>query len=191
MNATVATSPATEHRGRWAWFLALGTLLLVFGIAGGLATLLEVTSILLFGPLLLASSLFQLTVAFFAQDKKKESRLHLAAAVVEMVLGFLIMAYPPERVGQLIVLVAIFLIVAGLLRLARSLAKKAHGRAWVAMTGVVALVLGVSVWIGGPVARISMIGVCIALDFIFHGMSWSALALAERKRVEMPIPGGV
>lgn len=123
---------------------------------------------------------------FFAQEEKKESRLHFAAAVVEMILGFLLMAYPPDRVLQLIVLVAICLIVSGLLRLGRSLANTSRGRTWAIMTGIVALLLGISLWIGGPVARLWIIGLCIAIDFLVHGVSWSAVALAERRRLHMP-----
>ena len=49
------------------------------------------------------------------------------------------------------------------------------------MTGAVALLLDVSVWMGWPVARPWFVGLCIAVDFLCHGVSWSALALAERK----------
>jgi uncharacterized membrane protein HdeD (DUF308 family) len=100
------------------------------------------------------------------------------------------MAYPPDQIGQLIVLVAIFLIMSGLIRLVRSLAKQSRGRAWFVLAGVIALVLGISVWFGGAAARIGFVGGCIALDFLFHGVSWSAFALGERKRLEMQTSGG-
>jgi hypothetical protein len=51
------------------WFLALGVLLLLLGLAGaGATTLLELTSALLFGPLLLASSFVQLMTTFLAEQ---------------------------------------------------------------------------------------------------------------------------
>ena len=51
-------SQVTVHRARWKWFLGLGVLLLVLGIAGiSMATLLQFTSLLVFGPLLLCSSI--------------------------------------------------------------------------------------------------------------------------------------
>jgi uncharacterized membrane protein HdeD (DUF308 family) len=181
----LATSPqATEHRARWKWFLALGLLLLLLGLAGaGASTLLEITSLLVFGPLLLCSSLIQLLTGFFA-EKGKERLLHLAAAGLEAVLGFFIMAHPLQRVIGLVEVIAIFLIVLGLARLARSLAMQSRGRAWVVMTGVIALLLGISVWIGWPTSNPWFVGLCIAIDFLCHGLSWSALALAERKPLE-------
>src|SRR5438105_4809498 len=57
----VAPKPATtDRRERWKWFLVVGMILVALGIAGvGVATLLELTSLLVFGPMLLVSSLFQ------------------------------------------------------------------------------------------------------------------------------------
>jgi uncharacterized membrane protein HdeD (DUF308 family) len=184
MTESATSSQVTEHRARWKWFLALGATLLVLGIAGiSIATLLQFTSLLVFGPLLLASGVLQLFTAFLA-EKRKESLLHFAAAGLEIVLGILIMANPPERVVDLIVLVAIFLMVIGLVRLARSLVTRSRGRVWIVITGVIALLLGISVWIEGPVAKLGFVGLCIAVDFLCHGVSWSALALVERKPVQ-------
>jgi uncharacterized membrane protein HdeD (DUF308 family) len=181
------SSHVTEHRARWKWFLALGAILLVLGIAGiSVVTLLQFTSLLVFGPLLLASSILQLLTAFFA-EKRNEALLHFAAAGLEAVLGFFIMANPPETMVGLIALVAIFLIVIGLARLARSLVTRSRGRVWTVTAGVIALLLGISVWIEGPVAKLGFVGLCIAIDLLCHGVSWSALALAERKPVQTPV----
>jgi uncharacterized membrane protein HdeD (DUF308 family) len=181
------SSQVTKHRARWMWFLALGAILLVLGIAGiSVATLLQLTSLLVFGPLLLASSILQLLTALFA-EKRKEAILHFVAAGLEAVLGFFLMANPPESIVGLITLIAIFLIVIGLARLARSLATQSRGRAWTLITGVIALLLGISVWIEGPVGKLGFVGLCIAIDLLCHGVSWSALALAERKPVQAPV----
>jgi uncharacterized membrane protein HdeD (DUF308 family) len=186
MSEVVTPSQVTERRGRWKWFLALGAILLVLGIAGiGGEAFLQFTSLVVFAPMLLASSIIQLLTAFFA-EKRKESLLHFAAAGLEMILGFLIMANPPERIIGVVALVAIFLIVIGLVRLARSLVTQSRGRAWAVITGVIALLLGVSVWLGGSAAKLGFVGLCIAIDFLCHGVSWSALALAERKPPQTP-----
>src|SRR5271165_274726 len=113
----LTTSQAVERRARWKWFLAVGVLLLFLGLAGaGATTFLELTSLLVFGPIMLASSLLQFLTAFFA-EKGKESFLHLATAGLEAILGFLIMAQPFLVVPDLVVLIAIFLMVGGLIRL--------------------------------------------------------------------------
>jgi uncharacterized membrane protein HdeD (DUF308 family) len=100
------------------------------------------------------------------------------------------MANPPARVLGLIPLGAVFLIVIGLARVARSLATRSRGRAWVFGAGVIALLLGASVWLGGTAGKLGFVGLCIAVDFLCHGVTWSALALAERKRAQAPVAGG-
>ncbi|HTU17532.1 MAG TPA: DUF308 domain-containing protein [Gemmataceae bacterium] len=173
--------PQREHSVRRRWFLALGVGLLLLGLAGaGVTTLLELTSLFVFGPLLLASSLMQMLIAFFA-EKRKERLLHFSAAGLEGIVGFFLMAHPLLRVVNLIALIAIFLIVGGLIRLARALATQSPGRAWIVVTGAVALLLGISVWLGWPIARLWFVGLCIAIDFLCHGLCWSAVVLAESK----------
>jgi uncharacterized membrane protein HdeD (DUF308 family) len=186
---TVAPSlEATEHGTRWKWFLALGALFVVLGMLGlSVATLSDVTSLLVFGPLLLVSSLLQFLHAFFT-DKPlgKEALLHVAAAGLEAVLGFFIMANPFQGLISLIVWIAIVLIAGGLVRLAHSLATQSRGRRWTVMAGIIALLLGICVWTEWPVAELWFVGLCIAVDFVCHGISWSALALAERKPLQAP-----
>jgi len=187
MSEQATSAPLPRSRSRWKWFLAIGSLLLVLGIAGfTVASLLDLTSLMVFGPMLLASSIVQLLTSFLA-EKREESLRHFIAAGVEAVFGFIIMFHPPESVGGLVALIAVFLIVSGLIRLARLLlATRSRGRAWTIMTGVVALLLGISVWIGAPARTLWFVGLCIAIDFICHGVSWSALALVERKQPETP-----
>ncbi len=188
MAQSTIPSPTTENRARRRWFQALGAFLLVLGAAGvGVAALPEATAVLVFGPLVLASSLFQLATAFFA-EKARERLLHLAAAGLEAVFGFLILMKPLRNVLSLLVLVAVFLTAIGLVRLTRALAAHSRGRAWTVMTGVVALLLGVSLWIGRPTAAWWFAGLCIAVDFIGHGVSWYAIGLAEGKPLEAPDP---
>jgi hypothetical protein len=76
-------SSSPPSASRWKWFLALGLVLLLLGAAGvGLASFLDLASLLVFGPLLLASGIIQGFVAFIAV-REKESLLHLAAGGVE------------------------------------------------------------------------------------------------------------
>jgi uncharacterized membrane protein HdeD (DUF308 family) len=45
---------------------------------------------------------------------------------------------------------------------------------------------GIYVWLNLPVSGLWFVGLCIALDFICHGVSWSAVALAEEKPLAVP-----
>jgi len=180
MSTVTAPPPLAHHRAAWKWSLALGGCLLALGLAGiTISTLMELTSVLVFGPLLLVSSLIQLLIAFFAVPGK-ETRLHFTAAGLEALLGFYLMMNPLHRLVGVVIVVGLFLVVGGLVRLARSMVSKSRGRGWIALAGVVSLLLGLSVWAGWPDARLWFVGLCIAVDILCHGLSWSALALAER-----------
>jgi uncharacterized membrane protein HdeD (DUF308 family) len=132
---------------------------------------------------MLASSLLQLLTAFIA-SKGKDRLLHLVAAGPEALLGFFIMLRPFPVEVSLIAWVAIGLMASGLVRLVHSLAAPSRGRGWAAVAGVTALVLGLCVWVGWPVAGLSFVGLCLAIDFLCHGVSQSALVLAAQK----PLP---
>jgi uncharacterized membrane protein HdeD (DUF308 family) len=139
----------------------------------------ELASFFIFGPLLLASSLFQFLTALYA-EKGKKRLLHIAAAGLEGIFGFWVMAHPRENLAGLLALVAAFLVAGGLARLARSLTMRPHVRAWTIGTGVVALLLGISVWIEWPATSLWIVGLFLGVDFVCHGISWSIIALAER-----------
>jgi hypothetical protein len=49
------------------------------------------------------------------------------------------------------------------------------------------VLLGISVWIGWPVDKLWFVGLCIAIDFLCHGLSWSALALTEGKPLQVAV----
>jgi uncharacterized membrane protein HdeD (DUF308 family) len=182
---TTATN-APDQSARWKWSLALGVLLLLLGLAGaGATTLLELTTLMVFGPMLFASSVVQLLMAFVAETRK-ECLLHFAAASVEAILGILLMAHPVPVATDMVVLIAVFLLVSGLVRLARSLVSHSPARGWIVMAGVGALVLSVCVWLKLPVSGLWAVGLCMALDFLCHGASWSAVALAESKQLSLP-----
>ncbi len=185
--AELTMSPqATDRNRRRKWLLALGVGLLLLGLAGvGATTLLGLAATLVFGPLLLASSLFQFLTAFIAGTGPGRF-LQYAAAGLEATLGFLIMAHPVAGLTDMVVVIAAFLMAIGLVRVVRSLVPHSPGRAWAFAAGGAALVLGLCVWLQWPVPGPWLVGLCLALDFICHGVSWSAVALAEGKPLEEP-----
>ena len=97
-----------------------------------------------------------------------------------MVLGFLIMAHPLMSALNLVVAIAVFLTIAGILRVARALAAQSKLRGWTLLAGVIAILLGISIWTGWPSAGLWFVGLCIAIDLICHGVSWLGIALAEK-----------
>lgn len=106
-----ASAPIEQPMGgseRRKWFLMLATVLLVIGLAGGgFATILQIGSVLIFGPMFLAASMVQLFLGIFT--KGMERLLHVASAGLELALGFAFMAQLPTAPagGVFVVLCAV------------------------------------------------------------------------------------
>jgi uncharacterized membrane protein HdeD (DUF308 family) len=180
----ISPSSRLPSAARWKWLAALGLVLLLLGVAGvSLSLLLDLTSLLVFGPLLVASGIAQGLVGFIAV-RGRESLLHLLAGGIEGGLGLWLLNAPPDTAGSLVALIATVLIVGGLIRLGRWVVTRDRGRAWILLTGVLALLLALAVWVGGAAVQWWFVGMCLAVDFLCHGASWSLVALAERK----PLP---
>ena len=174
MNATQVSMPRAGK-----WFLALGVLLILLGVAGFSATLMKWAALLVLGPMLLASAFLQVFIVIAAR-RWQDSVLHLAASGVEALLGFFIMTGPLRGSVNLIEVAGILFLVIGVLRLARS-REQARGRGWTIFAGVIALLLGTCVWIRWPIPELWLVGLCIAIDFVCHGVSWSGFALSEQE----------
>ena len=141
---TEARPREAGHRRRW--FLALGVVLIALGAVapGGTAFPMLLTTLVL-GPLLLASGVLQVFLAFFA-DRTRGASLHLLAGALEIVIGFLVMAHPSDAVADVMLLLAVFLMVGGLQRVFGSLLNRPPAWGWILAAGVAGLFLGVCLW---------------------------------------------
>ena len=101
------------------------------------------------------------------------------------------MCNPMDGAASLLAWTAVVLIANGLLRLARLLSARSEGQVLVLFAGLIALLLGLAVWIRWPIADLWIVGLCIAVDYICHGLSWVLIALAEHKPLEGANPSGV
>jgi uncharacterized membrane protein HdeD (DUF308 family) len=188
MSELKLTAPMIHYPTRWIWYMILGATLLGLGTAAiGVANMLQLSSLLVFGPMLLASSIMQILVAFFS-EKTSESLRHFLAAAPEAVLGYFIMAHSETGIASLVTWVALLLAVAGLVRLAHAAATHSTGQRWLALAGVIALLLALGVWLAPPQAALWLVGCCIAGDFLCHGATWSGIAWMERKAALNELP---
>jgi uncharacterized membrane protein HdeD (DUF308 family) len=181
-----STPGSAAGRQRWPWFLVLGSLILLGAALGG-STLLELASLLFLGPLLLAESLVQALLAALTRPRRARW-LHLGSAALSGVAGFLVMVPAVEAGADLVLLVIAFLAVAGLSRILGVRLDRSPGRGWVAAAGALALALAGCVYFQAPARGVWLIGCCLALDFLGHGLSWTFFSMAVRGEVESPVP---
>jgi uncharacterized membrane protein HdeD (DUF308 family) len=177
----------TEH---WRWLLILGVGLILLGVVAlGSIVLMELLAILVLGPLLMASGILQILLAFFAR-RKREAPPHLAAAALDIVVGFLVLMHPRNTLDDLILVLAAFLMVGGVSRILSSLFLRFRAWGWMFAAGIVAAVLGLFVWKEGHFRGLSLVIACVAVDFIAHGVSWVVLSqISHQDSLSVPPRG--
>jgi uncharacterized membrane protein HdeD (DUF308 family) len=179
-STTIATEPAAapnpqQTHTRW-WFGTLGLVLILLGVLGLVSvSVLRFLTTLVLGPMLLASGIMHLLMAFFAQ-RWRGAPLHLTAAVLDTVVGFLVMIHPISAVDDLLLVLAALLMIGGVYRVVSSLLLRFPAWRWTLTAGVVAVLLGLFVWKEGPFHGLWLAGLCVTVDFICHGVSWLILA---------------
>jgi uncharacterized membrane protein HdeD (DUF308 family) len=176
-----------EVLGRsWGWYLALGIVLVVIGtFALGSAMLFTLTSVVLFGWLLIAAGLLE---AFHAFWRKKWGGffVDLLTGILYVVVGFMIVANPAASAVSLTLLIALFLIFSGISRIVIALTVQVHNRAWLALHGVIVLLLGISIWNNWPLSGLWVIGLFVGIELILNGWSLIMLSLAAKRLSRTP-----
>jgi uncharacterized membrane protein HdeD (DUF308 family) len=158
----------------------LGVVLCLLGAVALGGILLNVISVLVLGPLFLAVGFLQIVLSFMFH-RGKETWLILLAAALNVTLGFLILAHPHLAGIEIALIVAGILVALGLVRAGRAYAAGKSRGGWLLVAGVVAVLLAVCVWLRWPFPGMGLIGACLAIDLIVHGMAESASSLTTKE----------
>ena len=168
---------ARERRG---WILALGIGLIVLGfIALGDTALVTLMSVAVLGWILIFSAIFH-AVNWF-RGREDRSYMHLLGFVLDLVVGVILISNPAVGALTLTLVLAVFLLVGGLMRLFDAISSHAPRRGWMILDGAVSVLLGILLWIHWPVSALWFIGFAIGVGLIFRGWSWVMLALWLRR----------
>jgi uncharacterized membrane protein HdeD (DUF308 family) len=164
-----------KNRG---WFLALGILLI---IGGTLAIIYDVAatmiSVLFFGWLLIIMGAIEAIHSFW-QHRWEGFFLHLIVGILAVVVGFHLVTAPVQGALVLTLIMAIYFIVIGIIRIITAIAMRFPGWGWVLFSGIVTLILGILIESQWPTTGLWVIGLFIGIDLIFSGWAYVMLSLA-------------
>jgi uncharacterized membrane protein HdeD (DUF308 family) len=167
-------------RRTWAWFLALGIILMILGvIAIGSAIAATLVSILLFGWLLIIGGVLEAVYAFW-QERWGAFFIDLTVGILYAVVGFMMIANPGAAAITLTLLVAMFLILAGLFRLIAALAARPPHWGWLLLHGVISLLLGIAIWRQWPISGLWVIGLFVGIELLLNGATLVMLGATAR-----------
>jgi uncharacterized membrane protein HdeD (DUF308 family) len=169
-----------EIRRKWGWFLVLGIALVVLGvIALAVPHLATLTSVMLFGWLVMLGGVFE-AVAAFSAPKWTGVLLHLLSGILGVVVGTLTITHPAAGAGALTLLLASFFFVSGFFRIGAAVMLRFPAWGWAVFGGIVSALLGALIWAEWPSSAVWVIGTFVAIDLLLRGWAWIMFAFAAR-----------
>lgn len=167
-------------RKNWAWFFALGLLLILFGgVLISSATLTTVFSVIFFGIFLAAAGIVQIVQAFLA-PKWSGLFLSLLLGILYIATGAICLVKPEQAAISLTLLIGLLCFIAGIGRMVASCMMQYEHWGWVFFNGLVTFILGLLILSEWPVSGLWVIGLFVGVDMVLLGWSWLLLSLAAR-----------
>lgn len=175
-----------ERGGVRVWMVATGVLLVAIGFAFLLVPLFStMVAGIAAGILLFASGVAQIADA--VGHKGAGRGWAVAAGLLAAIAGVLLLVDPAAGVLGLTALLAGYLVVSGVFRLALALAwRPTPGWGWALVNGVAAIALGILVIVGWPATALWTLGVFLGVDTVLAGFGRVAYGISE---VEPRVPG--
>ncbi len=177
----LGSAAAMEHlHSTWGWFLGLGIVLMILGaIAISSAVAMTLVSVLVFGWLLIIGGVLEAVYAFW-QERWSAFFIDLTVGILYAVVGFMIVANPLAAAVTLTLLVAMFLILAGLFRSVAALAVRPPHWGWLLLHGLISLVLGIAIWQQWPLTGLWVIGLFVGIELFLNGATLALLGTSAR-----------
>ncbi|MEU6349598.1 DUF308 domain-containing protein [Streptomyces sp. NPDC047072] len=164
---------------------ALGVVLVLAGLVGlvytGVATL---TSMLLFGWLLLIGGLVGLAHAVQARDSNF-FWLGVVVAALNLAAGVVVIGRPEAAAAALTMFAALLFLTGGVFRLAGSLVVRGPQFGWTLVQGAFGLLLGILVLASWPSSSKYVIGCFFSLALLFDGLGLMATGFGGRRIIGM------
>jgi uncharacterized membrane protein HdeD (DUF308 family) len=184
-SATSSTSAAHAPlpQGARAAVLVAGvfmTLLGAFAISWACLTTITTLTVWIFGLLLIVGGASEVLGGLFvgrAGAGFGARVVHVLVGVLYVVAGVVFVNEPQESAVRLTLVIALFLMISGAVRLALALSERFAGWGTVAFSGVVTLALGIMIYRQWPVSGLWTIGLFVGIEMLTNGWTWIALAL--------------
>lgn len=174
--------PAEQLRDRWGWFAALGILMLVAGFIALISVVLAtVVSVIIVGAMMIVSGIFEI-IHGFQMRRWSRAVLWIVIGALYVVAGLLAVWNPLLASVALTLLIGLFLIVAGVMRVVLAMQmRSASPWGWVLASGIVTILLGAIILLHWPVSSLYVLGILLGVDLIIAGASWLGAAFAFRR----------
>jgi uncharacterized membrane protein HdeD (DUF308 family) len=170
-------------RAKCWWIVALGVVYLIAGfIALGSVVMATVASVFVVGIMMIVAGVAEVINAFQVKTWGKFLLWALLGALY-IVAGFVTFENPLLAAALLTLILGIALIASGIMRIILAFGMKEEMPwIWIAISGVITLLLGLIVVSHWPVSSLYTLGIFLGVDLVFAGAGWVGLGLGLRQR---------
>jgi uncharacterized membrane protein HdeD (DUF308 family) len=177
-----AGSDTAPLRAKWGWIVALGVIYLIAGfIALGSVAMATVVSVLVVGVMMIVSGVAEVISAFQIKSWGK-FLLWALLGVLYIIAGFVTFQNPLLAAVLLTLILGASLVVSGIMRIILAFSMKRETPwIWVALSGVITLLLGVLILLRWPVSSLYILGLFLGIDLIMAGAGWIGLGFGLRR----------
>ena len=186
-----ALAEAKRHISEsWGWFLALGILLILAGVAAIAFPLLStIATKIMLGWIFLIAGVVMAVHAFSIQQWRG-FLMELLLAVLYIVVGGWLAFFPFTGIITLTILLAALFLAEGVLEVIMAMRVRPHeGWGWLLISGLIAIVVGVMIAAELPGSAVWAIGLLAGINLLSTGVSFVVLALAGRRAGHgVPVP---
>jgi uncharacterized membrane protein HdeD (DUF308 family) len=181
-NSDAASSGMAPLRAKWGWIVALGAVYVIAGFfALGSIAMATVASVLVVGVAMIVAGVAEVINAFQIKSWGK-FLVWALLGVLYIVAGFVTFENPLLAAALLTLVLGASLVASGIMRsiLAFSMKREAPS-IWVALSGVVSLLLGLLILARWPTNSVYILGLLLGIDLVMAGTGWIAIGLGLRR----------
>ena len=171
-----------QIKRNWGWFLALGIVLVLAGIAAiAFPFLSTIAAKVALGWIFLVTGLFMIVHAFSAGGWRG-FLLNLLLGVLYVIAGGWLAFFPFTGIITLTLLLAALFVAEGVLEVFMAFRVRPHeGWGWLLLSGLVAVAVGALIGFNLPGSATWASGLLAGINLLSTGVSFVALALAGRR----------
>ena len=166
----------------WGWFLALGILLILAGVAAIAFPLLStIATKIALGWIFLVAGVVLVIHAFSIQGWRGFI-LGLLVGLLYVIAGGWLAFFPFTGIITLTILLAALFLAEGVLEVMMAMRVRPHeGWGWLLVSGIIAIAVGVMIAAELPSSAVWAIGLLTGINLLSSGVSFVVLALAGRR----------
>ncbi len=177
--ATLGTA-MEKLRHRWGWFVALGALAIVLGLA---ALVLDVhatiTTVYIIAVFMIIAGGSEITLGVGSKTWGRFF-LWIIAGLFYIIAGAFALAQPLHAAVILTLMLGAALLTAGVVRIYIGSHMHSHAKTMVIVGGAVTALVGVLIIAGWPTNSLVILGMLLGIDLLFTGVMWVGFGLRLR-----------